>query len=93
MEQFKNAPFDDDDHGEMPPPSTTMVTLTRTLAQGASCLVSSRLYIVTSGSPILAPLPCRDANKEIVVVQRFKRKEKYKEIRVITSPFPLLCLS
>jgi hypothetical protein len=32
LEQLENALFYDDDRGEMPPPSTAMVTLTRTPA-------------------------------------------------------------
>jgi hypothetical protein len=39
LEQLDNCLIDDDDHVEMPPPSTAMVPLTRTPAAaiGASC--------------------------------------------------------
>lgn len=36
FEQLENALFDNDDHGEMSPPSTTMVTLTKTPTSRAS---------------------------------------------------------
>jgi len=41
LEQLENALMDDDDHVEMPPPSTVMVPMSRTLATGvgASSLV------------------------------------------------------
>jgi hypothetical protein len=39
LEQLESALFYDDDRGEMPPPYTTMVTLTRTQAARDSCSV------------------------------------------------------
>jgi hypothetical protein len=37
LEQLETSLFKDDDQGEMPPPSIAMVTLIRTLIEGASC--------------------------------------------------------
>jgi hypothetical protein len=60
LEQLESAIFNDDDCGEIPPPSTTMVILIETLATWASCLVplpSTQLPLVSTSTLALARLP------------------------------------
>jgi hypothetical protein len=57
LEQLENAPFDDDDHVEMPPPTTTqsLVPLFRTPAIGASSSSIHSTQFRPSQAPPLPP--------------------------------------
>jgi hypothetical protein len=58
LEQLENALIDDDDRVEMPPPSTTMVPLTRILATAVGASSSVPLPSAsTQFRPTLASLP------------------------------------